>query len=184
MRFVYSTTILGLGLAVILAAGLMAPGKALGEEAESSLTVQVRELELRQEASFLSPVITVLRYGDQVTIISRQGEWAQVSALFSDMSGWAHMSGLTEEELDLNAGQGSLFGGADSDEVALAGKGFNQAVEAEHRSTNPGLRYDWIDWMEAVKVSPEESQAFLTFGEMAPDQESIGQESMDQGGEQ
>ena len=148
---------------IVLAALALALALPAAAQDAASLTVQVRELELRQEASFLSPVVGLLHYGQQVAVAQRQGEWLQVTAAMGGQTGWAHASALTDEDLDLDSGSG-FSGGADSDEVALAGKGFNQTVETEYRLSNPGMRYDVIDWMESINISPEEKQAFLDQG--------------------
>lgn len=158
-------TALTLALVAALSAWAL-PVLAQQDQAGSTLTVQVRDLELRQDASFLSPVAGMLHYGDQVTATSRQGEWIEVQQMMGEQSGWAHQSALTDQELDLQAG-GSMTGGADSDEVALAGKGFNRQVESEYRQGHPGMHYDWIDWMETIRIEPAEMQTFKDAGESA-----------------
>jgi hypothetical protein len=66
----------------------------------------------------------------------------------------------------LKSGASNVQAAADSDELALAGKGFNKQVEGAFRSKNPHMDFTWVDKMEAMEVSQEEIQRFLEDGEL------------------
>ncbi len=130
--------------------------------AAGQMSVQVKEAEVRQGPSFLAAVVARVPYGTQVMIQSEKGAWAKASTP-GGVTGFIHLSALTEKEVQYSGG-GSAGSGASSQEVALAGKGFNQAVESQYRSQNPGISFVWIDRMEAIRISASQMQAFLNQG--------------------
>ena len=83
--------------------------------------------------------------------------------------GWIHASALTPKKIVLRAGAEDVEAAASSDELALAGKGFNQQVESEFRAKNPNLDFTWIDEMETYVVSENEMKQFLKEGELSPE---------------
>lgn len=144
-----------LGLAVLLA-------WESGIPAQQSLQVQVREGQLRQTASYLGKVVAPVRYGQPVTVLQRQGEWARVAV--DGQQGWIHQSALTEKKISMQAGQNPAATTATSAEVAVAGKGFNKQVEEKYRAAHPQAGYAWIDRLESMRASPAEIQQFLIGG--------------------
>ena len=58
---------------------------------------------------------------------------------------------------------------ASSDEIALAGKGFNKQVEGEFRAKNTNLDFSWIDRMETYVVSQAQMQYFIKAGGLSPE---------------
>ncbi len=144
-----------LGLAVLLAWEPAIP-------AQQSLQVQVREGQLRQTASYLGKVVAPVRYGQQATVLERQGEWARVTV--DGREGWIHQSALTEKRISMQAGQNAAAATASSAEVAVAGKGFNKQVEEKYRAAHPQAGYAWMDRMETMQASPAEIQQFLING--------------------
>jgi len=60
-------------------------------------------------------------------------------------------------------------------EIALAGKGFNEEVEAQYRKSNKNLDYTWINQMETMKVSPEQVEDFIAGGNLVFDAEGGNQ---------
>jgi hypothetical protein len=75
-----------------------------------------------------------------------------------------HASALTTKRVVLKAGQADVQTGATRDELALAGKGFNEQVESAFKKKNANLDYTWINRMENFKISPEQMQGFLAKG--------------------
>ena len=57
---------------------------------------------------------------------------------------------------------------ASSDEIALAGKGFNEQVEGEFKKKNPNIDFKQIDRMEKIVVSQNNMQQFLKSGGLSP----------------
>jgi len=134
------------------------------------MSIQVRNGALRTRPSFLGKVTTELQYGTRVTIKATRGPWIQVSDSAGNV-GWIHDSALTDKKLKLVSGDVAAATGASSDEIALAGKGFNSQVEDEYKKGQPGEGFKWVDHMESIVISPEQAEAFLAAGEVKPNLE-------------
>ncbi len=107
---------------------------------EKSMSVQVKQSHIRKTASFLGPVLGVLAYGDKVSVVGDDNpDWIKVKA--GAGSGFVHSSALTTKEVILNPGAQDVEKAASSDEIALAGKGFNDQVEGAFRAKNPHLNF-------------------------------------------
>ncbi len=132
-----------------------------------TLNIQVRKGKLRQQPSFLGKIVAEVSYGDSLRILREQGEWV-MGQTDAGTAGWIHVSALTDDKIVLAAGQGEVSTGASSDELALAGKGFNAQVEAEFRAQNREIDFTWVDRMEKFTVSPEEMAGFLQLGRVVP----------------
>jgi uncharacterized protein YgiM (DUF1202 family) len=148
-----------LGLIVIAATTLTA--------APSTMTVQVKDGQVRATPSFLGQVIAPVTYGDRLQVLETQGDWSKVTTT-GGKTGWVHNSALTKKKIAMSAGSQNAQTAASGDELALAGKGFNSAVEADFKAKNPNVDFTWVDWMEQIKVSPESKQQFLKEGGIQP----------------
>jgi hypothetical protein len=126
--------------------------------AQEEMSVNVKETQLRSSPSFLGKVESLLLYGDRLEILGSRGPWKE--AKFSGERGWVHESALTEKRVVLKAGASDVDKTADSGEVALAGRGFNERVEEEYKSQRD-LDYTWVDKMEEFGLSPELLVTFL-----------------------
>jgi len=135
---------------------------------DGSMSVQVKQSQVRTAPSFLARIIATLNYGDRVYIVTRQGTWAQVFLASAGIKGWVHSSALTTKKIVLQAGAADVNQTATSDELALAGKGFNKKVEGEYRNNNQDLNYAPIDRMERMKVSQSAIRKFLKEGAISP----------------
>jgi hypothetical protein len=80
------------------------------------------------------------------------------------LEGWVHGSAVEEPSFSLTARR-TAGTGTTADEVALAGKGFNEQVEQQYRQTTD-LDYTWVDRMAAMKVSEAEMEQFLKQGKL------------------
>jgi hypothetical protein len=145
--------------------------------APKQMSVTVKETQVRAAASYLGKVLAVLAYGDRVQVVDTQSGWARVSlpagkAVASgsppQKEGWVNLSALTDKRIVLKSGASDVGTTASSGEVALAGKGFNQEVEARYKEDNR-LDYAWVDRMEKFTVSPEQVAAFLQQGGLTVD---------------
>ena len=94
--------------------------------------------------------------------------WLRVAMPGSGISGWMHVSALTRKEIVLTAGADDVRQAATSDDLALAGKGFNQQVEAEFRAKNRHVDFTWIDQMEQYAVSQAQINRFIQYGGLKP----------------
>ncbi|HPC19463.1 MAG TPA: SH3 domain-containing protein [Kiritimatiellia bacterium] len=139
---------------------------ATGAWAAREMSVQVREGQLRNRASFLGTVTGTVAYGDRVTVNQTQAGWCEVASA-AGVSGWIHESALTPKRVVMSAAAGDVRSGASGEEIALAGKGFNKEVEAEYKSQNKNLDYTWIDWMGRQIVPEAQIVQFLKQGGLA-----------------
>ncbi len=134
------------------------------------MSIQVRDGSLRSRPSFLGKISAELQYGTQVTVQAERGPWIKVTD-GKGHTGWIHNSALTERELELVSGDAAATAGASTDEIALAGKGFNSQVEEEYKKGQPGNGFKWVDKMEAIVVSPSQAEEFLADGNVTPNLE-------------
>ena len=128
------------------------------------MSVQVRKSLLRNQPSFLGKPVTKLAYGDQVTVVEEKESWVKVQPAKGSIDGWVHISALTTKEIVLNPNSSDVTSAASNDEIALAGKGFNQQVEEQFKQNNKNIDFSRIDAMEKIVVSQDEKQAFLHDG--------------------
>jgi hypothetical protein len=135
----------------------------------SMMSVQVKSGELRLTPSFLGKIVARLYYGDRIYVIEEKGSWRRVGLSAGAAEGWIHASALTPKKIVLQAGAKDVETAASSDELALAGKGFNQQVESEFKAKNPNLDFAWIDKMETYVVSEKEMKQFLKTGGLSPE---------------
>ena len=130
------------------------------------MSVQVRTGQLREKPSFLGKVTASVSYGDRVQVMEEGGAWLRVDT--GEDQGWIHESALTKKRIALRSGEREAQVAATSDEIALAGKGFNAQVEAEYKAKNRNVDFSAIDRMERIKVTEQASLEFLRVGELAP----------------
>ena len=148
-------------LGAALAAALAAPAGA------DEMSVQLRTAQLRATASALGRPLGDIPYGTRVTILQTGKPWLQVRTP-EGLTGWMHESALTPKKLEMTAGTTAARSGTSANEVSLAAKGFTKEIESKYRSDNPAISFAWVDRMEAIKVTPEQSAAFLAQGGVAP----------------
>ena len=140
---------------------------ATGAWAAKEMSVQVRDGQFRNRASFLGTVTATVAYGDRVTVNQTQAGWCEV-ATASGASGRVHEAAPTPKRVGLSSGaEDARAQSVGSEEVALAGKGFSKEVEAEYKKQNKDLDYTWVDWMGKQTVPPEQLVQFLKQGGLA-----------------
>lgn len=155
----YLPLFIGLTLLSVLSFGAPA-------EAQKTMTIQVREAQLRATPSHLGRITAKAPYGTRVHVTEERGDWKRVSVVAGKSQGWLHATALTTKRIALKAGQTGTATSVSRDEIALAGKGFSEEVEAEYRKANRRLDYSWIDRMEAQSVTPEQIQSFIASGNL------------------
>jgi SH3-like domain-containing protein len=133
------------------------------------MSVQVKKGVVRLNPSFLGRIVTQLSYGDRVYVVDEEGSWTRVGLSENAAKGWIHSSALTPKVVVLKAGSEDVQVTASSEEIALAGKGFNKQVESEFRSKNSNLDFTWIDRMEKFVVSQKQMKQFLNEGGLSPE---------------
>lgn len=134
-----------------------------------SMSVQVKEGQIRSAPSFLGKIVGRAAYGERVSVTGEKGAWLQIRVPGKAAQGWMHASALTRKKIVLKAGAADVRQATSSDEIALAGKGFNEQVEGEFRAKNPNIDFAWVDRMEQVNISQAEIQRFLEAGKVVPE---------------
>jgi uncharacterized protein YgiM (DUF1202 family) len=150
----------------ILCLALLAFSAAAWAEPGKSMSVNVKEAQLRATPSYLGKLLGSLAYGDRVQVAESQKGWVKVNAPEKGLSGWVNESALTAKKVVLSSGSGTAGQDASSGEVALAGKGFNSQIEAENKQ-DTSFDYATVDRMEKIVVAPEAVFAFLQQGDLA-----------------
>lgn len=130
-----------------------------------AMSVQVRTSHLRSTPSFLAPVVGLVSYGDQVSILQRQAGWAEAKTA-GGRHGWIHGSALSNKKIELDAGKSDARVDASGREITLAGKGFNPETERDFKSRHAGADFASVDRMEAIRLTPAEIQSFLQSGSL------------------
>lgn len=132
-----------------------------------TMSVQVKNASLRDSPSFIGKVMANLSYGDRVEALGAQGPWTKVRAASATI-GWMHTSALSPKRIVFKSGQETAQTKASSDELALAGKGFNSDVECEFKKQHRNIDFSWIDKMGKIRISSGETQVFLQEGGGTP----------------
>lgn len=149
--------------AFMLALAMSLTGFQSVQAAPAQLTVQIETGQLREKPSVFGKIITEVKYGDRLEVLTKQEPWIQVRTL-DGKTGWMHESSLTKKKLVLSAGAADVGRTASGEELAMAGKGFNSQVEADFKAKNQNIDFGWIDRMEKFSVSEKDSLSFLKDG--------------------
>lgn len=128
------------------------------------MSVQIKKCQLRNQPSFLGKIVTELKYGDKVSVEEEKKSWLKVLPESQNSNGWVHTSALTTKEIVLKPNSSDVENAASNDEIALAGKGFNEQVEQKFKQNNKDIDFAWVDRMEEIVVSQEKKQSFLSEG--------------------
>jgi hypothetical protein len=143
-------------------------GLAVFAVEQKMMSIQVKNGDVRSSPSFLGKIVDQLKYGDQVAVQNVKGSWYLIDRPEGSSDGWMHSSALSVKKIVLNPGASDVEQAASSDEITLAGKGFNQQVENDFKSKNPQVDFTWINKMEKMAVSQNQIQAFIKKGQLSP----------------
>jgi len=131
-----------------------------------TMYVAAKTVELKSSTGFFASARGTLAYGATVTVLQIKGKWAEVrSTAGSSVSGWTAVTNLSAKRIVSGA-----TAGATANEVALAGKGFNQEIENAYKAGGT-LNYADVDRTEAQNVSKQELRDFIVEGHL-----SLGEE--------
>ena len=131
----------------------------------AQMSVQVRDCKVRATPSQLGRVVATVAYGAVVEAGVPQNGWYSVTTA-DGKTGWLHESALSKKPIAMRAGVTDAATGVSSDEVALAGKGFNEQVEAKLRKDGK-LDFTWVDRMAAFDAGADRIEQFRTQGHLA-----------------
>lgn len=137
---------------------LLLVGSLLFAKAGDLRYVAVKGAEVRAKASSFAKKIGALSYAEEVEIVSEGGNWTEVKSKANpNVQGWISTSSLSKRKI-----VSSSFS-ASTNELALAGKGFNDELESEYKK-NGKTNYEAVDDMEGQTVSDEEVRRFMIDG--------------------
>jgi len=139
--------------------------------ASKTVTVLVKQTSIRADKQFFAKTIATANRLDELELIETQGGWLKVN--FKGKTGWVHASAISVKKApEKKKGGFSLFGKEDDpakvsqDEVAMAGKGFNEQVEDSYKKKNPKLDFAAVDKMEKVTADQDKLAAFVKDGNL------------------
>lgn len=133
------------------------------------MSVQVEETKLRATPAYYGAVVATVNYADRLSIIETKGAWVKASHSRSRAAGWLHISALTGKMLAPKAGNKNAPASVSYGELSAAEKGFTEQIEADYRQKNRDVDFTWVDRMEKINVTPEQSAAFLREGQVTPE---------------
>jgi hypothetical protein len=137
---------------------------ALGAQSLVGRTMYItaKTIEIKSSTAFFADTLGTLAYGAPVSVLQEYGKWALIrSSEQPELSGWIAATSLTTKRIIVNSSTS-----ASANEIALAGKGFNQEVENVYRQ-NGTLNYEAIDDMEAIRIPNRQLFSFLQEGRLA-----------------
>ena len=149
-------------LIILLVMGLAVVGFAAAQASRGgTMYVAIKSVALKSSTGFFASNRGTLSYGSRVTVLQVSGRFVEVrSATNSSLTGWTQTSNLSARQVVAGAGTT-----ATAREVALAGKGFNQEVEASYR-TRGTYNYSDVDRVEAISVNESGLRRFLEEGRL------------------
>ena len=143
----------------ILAAGLLVCGAVIAYAASQAMSVQVKAGRVLDSPNCFGKLVRALPYGTRINTLGQQGQWYKVAS----PAGWIHSSALSSQKIAFQSGSTTKVQ-ADSQEMALAGKGFNKKVEAKYRASGKG-NYAMVDKVErGYNFSGGQLKQFLAQG--------------------
>lgn len=119
---------------------------------------------LKSKASGSSKTVATLSYGDQVSVLSTQSKWCEITVTTGAAvgeKGWMLTSALTKKKIIAKGNKVT----ADASELALAGKGFSSEIETEYKK-NGVVDYDSVDCVEKEIVSESDQNDFINAGNL------------------
>ena len=133
---------------------------ALGATAAlaKTITVTVKEAEIRTRASNLSASAGKARYGDRFEAEGPAGAWFKIPG------GYLHQSAVTTKKLKLGGDSRVAGGSVTAEELTAAGKGFNADVEREYKRSHDSADFGAVDALEQRSASDEDVRAFARAG--------------------
>ena len=151
-------TVLCLGANLWFGAGSLCAQSLTGR----TMYVTTKTIEIKKSTAFFADTLGTLSYGDPVSVLQENGKWVRIKSLEPpEISGWVAAAGLTTKRII--AGSSTS---ASANEIALAGKGFNQEVENVYKQSG-ALDYSAIDAMEAIRIPNGELLSLLREGHLA-----------------
>ena len=121
---------------------------------------------IRKSNRFYAPIVTTVSFEDTLEVISENGEWLNVR--FNEKEGWIHKSAVEKKEKkELRPVLlGAEMAPEETNEVTLAGKGFNPQVEKDMQTKHSELDFSKVDRIEAQTPNGKSLEQFIREGEL------------------
>jgi len=155
-------------LIILLGGSDPAPSSAPAEE--QIVTVMNKTASVRADKQFFSPAVATATYGAKLKLIEEQGGWYKVS--FKGKTGWLHGSATAKGAVKVGAKNFDKTTPKGED-VALAGKGFNEAEEGKYKKKHPEMNFADVDRMEKIKVEEGQIATFAAEGNLSAREISV-----------
>ena len=148
---------------LVLLCGL-APAALWGQAGLAKVISQQNAV--RSACQFFSAIVAPVKYGDLLTIEEYTGDWLRVS--FNGARGCIHQTAVEEQTFSISrlAQQNVSSREATTDEVSLAGKGFNPQVESAYRESGRTDEDDYgaLDTLVGLETDPDDHAEFIRSG--------------------
>lgn len=129
----------------------------------ATVTVLVQETALRKRAQSYAPSVGTARLGQKYETSGLE------SGFYKTKAGYIHSSAVTERKVRLGSAD-SVSGGTSTEEITLAGKGFNAQVEKAYGDKNGAeVNFSAVNAMERRSVSEAALFDFLRAGGLLPE---------------
>ena len=155
--------------------GLLLTLTTVAWAAHELLHVEVKQTPVRSKPMALGRVTGQLAYGTQVQVVDARGDrWVKIKTSGAKPTeGWVLRSALTEKKLNLQAGGADAKLKASEEELAVAGRTFDQQIENAYRKDNPDKekgfkRLDAIEKSDLYRVTEDQIRAFIESGQLKP----------------
>lgn len=132
--------------------------------AAKSLSVQVREVQVKSSPNYLSGTVGTLNYGQPIEIVSDEGNWYQIA----QPKGYIPKTATGTAKANVDASKKFAAKGVSNDETALAGKGFNPQVESQFKKDNAALAaaFSQVDRVERMNIPTPTLNQFIASGKL------------------
>ena len=115
--------------------------------------ISVKSTNLKAKPSGSSKNLSKVSYGDAVTWVKEEGNWTLVS--YGKIEGWVSTNAITKRKIIASSKVST-----DAKEIALAGKGFGEGLNAEGEASN----YAAVNALEKNAISESENASFKKAG--------------------
>ena len=125
--------------------------------------VAVKSADLYSSNSFFAKKVSKLNYSDEVEVLKEDNNWIEIkSTKNAAKTGWINVDSLSKRKIISSSFTAS------TDELALAGKGFNEEIEKAYKKSGK-TDYKSVDIMENNSISSSELKEFISEGELKGD---------------
>jgi len=126
------------------------------------ITIMQKTASIRSAQQFFAKPVATVGYGTQLNVLEEKEGWYKVS--IGEQTGWVHGSSAAKGAVAVSAK--AFDKGASREDVALAGKGFNEQVEGKYKKDHPELNFAAVDKMEKITVDEAALARFVADGKL------------------